>query len=58
MKGNSECMGAERKTRGSGLTQVEALRGLGRVQGISRGLLDNIKVIGYEFFINRAIGGL
>jgi hypothetical protein len=51
-------MGAERKTRGSGLTQVEALRGLGRVQGISRGLLDNIKVIGYEFFINRAIGGL
>ena len=44
--------------RGSGLTQAEAIRGLGRAQGVARGMLDNITVIGDDFFINRAIGGL
>jgi hypothetical protein len=44
--------------RGSGLIEAEAIRGLGRAQGISRGLLDNITIIGDDFFITRAIGGL
>ena len=42
--------------RGSGLSQADAVRGLSRAAGISRGKLDNITIIGDDFFINRAIG--
>jgi hypothetical protein len=41
--------------RASGLTQPEAIRGLRRAAGISRGKLDNITVIGDDFFINKAV---
>ena len=40
--------------RGSGLTQEAASHGIGKALGISRGKIDNITVIGDDFFINGA----
>ncbi len=38
--------------RGSGLTQEAASHGIAKALGISRGKIDNITIIGDDFFIN------
>ncbi len=37
--------------RGSGLTRDEAVRGIGRVRGIARGRLDQVRIVGDGFDI-------
>ena len=41
--------------RDSGISESEANRGLERAAGIARNKVDNITVIGDDFFMNKAI---
>jgi hypothetical protein len=54
--GNRQTRNAVIDARGTGLSETNALRGLGRAGGISRGSIDNITIIGNDFLINRAVG--
>ena len=44
--------------RNSGLSKAEAIRSFVRIQNIYRGRLDNLTIIGNDFFMNHAFGGL
>jgi len=41
--------------RGTGLSEEEAIRGLARAAGISRGKLENITIVGDGYVLNRSV---
>ncbi len=55
IKGKGQARNIVFDARNSGLTKKEAIRGLDRAAGIARGKLDNVTIIGDDFFINKSI---
>jgi hypothetical protein len=54
IKGGGQARDVIIDARGSGLTPMEAERGLGRVAGITRGKLDSVRIIGDGYHLSRA----
>jgi hypothetical protein len=54
IKGGGQARDIIIDARGSGLTPIEAERGLGRVAGITRGKLDSVHIIGDGYHLLRA----
>jgi len=53
IKGGGQARDIIIDARGSGLTHTEAERGLSRVAGITRGKLDNVRIIGDGYNLSR-----
>ena len=54
IKGGGQARDIIIDARGSGLTHMEAERGLGRVAGITRGKLNSVRIIGDGYHLSRS----